>query len=42
MVDELINKNKKVFVIALNESAQGFYEHLGFEYYDDIARIKHN
>ena len=40
MVDELISENKKVFVIALNESAQGFYEHLGFEYYEDIAIIK--
>lgn len=40
MVNELVSENKKVFVIALNESAQGFYEHLGFEYYDNIAIIK--
>lgn len=28
---ELLRENKKVYVIALNESAQGFYEHIGFE-----------
>lgn len=28
---ELLSENKKVYVIALNESAQGFYEHIGFE-----------
>lgn len=40
IVDELINENKKVYVIALNESAQGFYEHLGFIFYCDIATVK--
>ena len=40
MVDELINENKKVYVIALNESAQGFYEHLGFIFNCDIATVK--
>lgn len=28
---ELLSENKKVYVIALNESAQGFYEHIGFK-----------
>ena len=37
MVSELQNENKNVFVIALNESAEGFYEHLGFEFYKNIA-----
>lgn len=43
-VSELKNENKNIFVIALNESAQGFYEHIGFEYYTDICHIerKHN
>lgn len=36
MVNELINENKEVYVIALNESAEGFYEHIGFEYAGDI------
>ncbi len=39
-VSELKNENKKVFVIALNESAQSFYEHIGFEYYTDICHIE--
>lgn len=42
MVDELKNEGKKVFVVALNESAQGFYEKLGFKYFDDIAIIRQN
>ena len=37
MVTELQKENKKVYVIALNESAEGFYEHLGFEFYKNIA-----
>ncbi len=40
MVDELINENKRVYVIALNESAQGFYEHLGFTFNCDIATVQ--
>ncbi len=40
MVDELIKENKKVFVVALNKSAEGFYEHLGFEFYDKIATVR--
>ncbi len=31
VTNELIKENKNVFVIALNASAQGFYEHIGFE-----------
>jgi hypothetical protein len=37
MVNELESENKKVFVIALNESAESFYEHIGFEFYKKIA-----
>ena len=40
MVDELLKENKMVFVIALNESAESFYEHLGFKFYGEIANIK--
>ncbi len=29
--NELIKENKSVYVIALNSSAEGFYEHIGFE-----------
>lgn len=39
-VNELINENKKVFVIALNESAEGFYEHIGFEFNCEIATVQ--
>lgn len=39
MVHELIDENKSVFVVALNETAQGFYEHLGFAYYDSIVIV---
>lgn len=39
MVNELISENKKVFVVALNESAEGFYEHLGFEFCGKIATV---
>lgn len=42
MVDELINEGKKAFVVALNESAQGFYEKLGFKYFNDIAIVRQN
>ena len=37
---ELRKENKEVFVIALNESAESFYEHIGFEYYTDICHIE--
>lgn len=39
MVSELVNENKKVFVVALNESAEGFYEHLGFVPCENIATV---
>ena len=39
MVNELQCENKKVFVIALNESAESFYEHLGFDFYGEIAFV---
>ena len=40
IADELIKENKKIFVIALNKSAEGFYEKLGFRYCRDIAIIR--
>lgn len=40
MINELIDENKKVFVVALNESAEGFYEHLGFEFCGNIATVR--
>lgn len=36
----LKGENKEVFVIALNESAQGFYEHIGFEKTEKISIIE--
>ena len=39
MVDELINEKKTVFVVALNETAESFYEHLGFEFNGKIATV---
>ena len=39
-LSELIKKeNKNVYVIALNDSAKGFYEHIGFEECEKIAYI---
>jgi ribosomal protein S18 acetylase RimI-like enzyme len=40
MADELKKENKKVFVIALNSSAEGFYEKIGFSFYDYISIIR--
>ena len=40
ITDELIKENKKIFVIALNKSAEGFYEKLGFRHCCDIAIIR--
>lgn len=40
MVNELRKENKDVYVIALNESAEGFYEHIGFEYTANIYFLK--
>lgn len=37
---ELKNEGKTVYVIALNESAQGFYEHIGFSFYEKISFIE--
>ncbi len=39
MANELQCENKKIFVIALNESAESFYEHIGFELYNGIAIV---
>lgn len=39
-VNELKHENKISYVIALNESAQGFYEHIGFEKLYNICLIK--
>ena len=38
-VNELISENKEVYVIALNDSACGFYEHLGFVFAGNIHFI---
>ena len=32
-----LNENKKVYVIALNASAEGFYEHIGFKRTENIT-----
>lgn len=40
LVQKLKNENKEVFVIALNESAEGFYEHIGFAKAEKIAFIE--
>ena len=37
---ELKNENKDVYVIALNDSAKSFYEHIGFEKTCDIAILE--
>ncbi len=37
LAKELISENKKVYIIALNESAEGFYEHIGFQAETTIA-----
>ncbi len=37
---DLTRENKKVYVIALNESAEGFYKHIGFKECEKIALIK--
>lgn len=39
IVNELINENKIVFVVALNESAEGFYEHIGFCFCENTATV---
>lgn len=42
LVSLLKEENKDVFVIALNENAEGFYEHIGFELCEKIAFIERN
>lgn len=39
LATDLSDEGKQVFVIALNESASGFYMHIGFEESDAIAYI---
>ncbi len=40
LVKILSKNNKKAYVIALNESAEGFYEHIGFDEVEKIAFIE--
>ena len=40
IADELIMEGKTIFVVALNKSAEGFYEKLGFEHCCDIAIVR--
>lgn len=40
IASDLKSEGKTVFVIALNESAEGFYEHIGFEKTEEIAFIE--
>ncbi len=39
LAQTLKNENKAAYVIALNDSAKGFYKHIGFEEIDKIAYI---
>lgn len=39
LVNELFREGKTAYVIALNDSAKGFYEHIGFEKNKTIAYI---
>ena len=40
LVGSLKNENKNVYVIALNENAEGFYEHIGFTKKEKIAFVE--
>ena len=40
LVNELISEGKCVYVIALNKSAEGFYEHIGFKNTERISFIE--
>lgn len=40
LVNSLKSENKAVFVIALNSSAEGFYEHIGFIKTEQIAFVE--
>lgn len=42
IINELMSEEKDVYVIALNESAEGFYEHIGFEFESDIYFYRAN
>lgn len=35
----LSKKNKNIYVIALNKAAEGFYEHIGFRFFETISYI---
>ncbi len=39
LVNELLSEGKTPYVIALNDSAKGFYEHIGFEKHGLIAYV---
>lgn len=40
IAESLVKSGKKPFVIALNESAEGFYEHIGFNFVEKIAFVE--
>lgn len=40
LINSLKKENKTAYVIALNESAEGFYEHIGFDKVEKIAFIE--
>lgn len=40
LCNELKSENKTSYVIALNESAEGFYEHIGFDFKETISFIE--
>ncbi|MBR5438061.1 MAG: GNAT family N-acetyltransferase [Clostridia bacterium] len=40
IVEELQKEGKDVYVIALNEAAEGFYEHIGFRFTEQISFIE--
>lgn len=40
LANELTSENKTVYVIALNKSAEGFYEHIGFKNTERISFIE--
>lgn len=40
VVNSLKKENKAVYVIALNEKAEGFYEHIGFKQTEKIAFVE--
>ena len=42
LVNLLSEEKKMAYVIALNESAEGFYEHIGFEKIENISFVERN